>query len=342
MSTDTALPKPVLGGLDQQEDAPHKPEIHPVAGPGIDPLQLPDGVDPRAISWKVVIFFSVIHLLAVPVVLPWLFTWSGVVAFLVSFYLFGCLGININYHRLLTHRSFKSPRWFERLLTLFAFCSIEGSSIKWVAAHRMHHKHSDHRPDPHSPWVDFFWGHLGWMLVKHPAVDDEEQHKRYAGDLYKDPFHVWMDAHNRWLWVAAFAAIVTGLLGAAWGYYVVEGGQEAAIRYGLSWLVWGAFFRTVWVWHVTWAINSVTHLWGYQSYKSNDQSRNNWLFGIIAFGEGWHNNHHADQRSASNWHRWWEFDLSFVTIKMFQMLGLARDLVTPERNKGTAHDPSLR
>ncbi len=270
-------------------------------------------------------------------VIPWLFSWSGMILALVGVYLFGGIGINLCCHRLLTHRSFSCPRWFERLLTLVAFCNLEGSSVRWVAIHRMHHRFSDHRPDPHSPLVDFLWGHLVWMFVQHPDVCEETSLEHYTADLRKDPFHGWMHRNYRWLAVWAIHALIITGIGATIGA-TTTGDTAGALQMGLSWLIWGVMVRMVLVWHITWSINSITHLWGYQSYRSTDQSRNNWLLGFLAFGEGWHNNHHADQRSASNWHHWWEVDLTYMVIRFLGLLGLAKNIVRPQRYTGTDHD----
>ncbi len=107
------------------------------------------------------------------------------------------------------------------------------------------------------------------------------------------------------------------------------------MQFGLSLLVWGVFVRTVLVWHITWSVNSVTHVWGYRNYETGDSSRNNWLVGLWSNGEGWHNNHHADQRAAAHGHNWWEFDLTWITIHALEKLGLATDVVRPRAWKKT-------
>ena len=301
-----------------------------------DPLALPEGVDRTNINWGVAGMFAAIHGLALLAVMPWIFSWSGLALMIVGCYTIGCVGINLCYHRLLTHRSFLVPKWFERVLTLIAFCNMEGSSVHWIGAHRMHHKHSDDRPDPHSPkMVSFFWSHMGWMLTNNPAIDNRDNLQKFARDLWSDDFHRWFDIGNRFLIVYFAHALIIFIVGARWGY-VFDNGEW--LQTGLSWLIWGVFVRTVVIWHFTWAINSATHLFGYRTYKSDDDSRNNWLFGILSFGEGWHNNHHADQRSATNHHRWWEIDVTYYTIRLFGLLGLASNFITPKRNEGTTHD----
>jgi stearoyl-CoA desaturase (delta-9 desaturase) len=129
-----------------------------------------------------------------------------------------------------------------------------------------------------------------------------------------------------------------------WILYFVEGltvgwmGGTAldGLQLGASWLVWGVVLRTVAVWHITWSVNSATHLWGYRRYETGENSRNNWLIALLSNGEGWHNNHHADQRSAAHGHRWWEFDVTYLTIVFLEKLGLVRDVVRPQLKTSTA------
>jgi stearoyl-CoA desaturase (delta-9 desaturase) len=116
---------------------------------------------------------------------------------------------------------------------------------------------------------------------------------------------------------------------------MTSGRYLGGVQFGASLLVWGVFARTVVVWHVTWSVNSLTHLWGYRNYDTDDNSRNNWLVGLLAHGEGWHNNHHAQQASAAHGHRWWEFDVTYLTIRFLEAIGLAKDVVRPRCNGDT-------
>lgn len=300
-------------------------------------LSVPAGVRPIRISWGVVTMFAAIHLLALLAVIPWFFSWSGVAWCAAGLYLFSTLGINLCYHRLLTHRSFKTYKWVERVLTLLAFCNMQGSSVHWVAAHRQHHQHSDEEPDPHTPLVNFLWAHIGWMLVDNNDIHGEAGMKKYAPDLMKDNFHRRMNANYLWMGVWIIHVLLFFLIGALIGL-ATTGNMLAGLQLGLSWVVWGVIVRTVIVWHVTWAINSITHVWGYRNYQTTDDSRNNFLMGYLAMGEGWHNNHHADQRSAAHGHRWWEVDVTYLSIVGMKLCGLAWDVVKPARNAGTKHD----
>jgi stearoyl-CoA desaturase (delta-9 desaturase) len=273
------------------------------------------------------------HALALLACLPWLFTWSGLAWALAGVYLFGTLGINIGFHRLLTHRGFTCPRWLERTLAVLGACCWQGTPLNWVAIHRMHHHRSDGAEDPHSPHAGFFWAHMGWFLIYDPAIWDLSTYERYGRDLLRDRFYKAFERRRVWRAVhliqwAAFSA--AGLAAGA----LTTGAWPGAVRVALSWLVWGVFVRTVLVWHITWSVNSVTHLWGYRNFETGDNSRNNWLVALLSNGEGWHNNHHAQPRSAAQGMRWWELDVSYLTIRALEWVGLARDVVRPRRGVG--------
>jgi stearoyl-CoA desaturase (delta-9 desaturase) len=150
---------------------------------------------------------------------------------------------------------------------------------------------------------------------------------RYAKDMLRDPFYARLEQNFSWVWwvlLSWCAFFVAGFL----IELVSGGGVMDALQFGLSLLVWGVFVRTVLVWHVTWSINSITHLWGYRNYETDDESRNNLIVGIISNGEGWHNNHHAHPRSARVGHKWWELDLTWLIIRLLAAVGLAHDVVT--------------
>jgi stearoyl-CoA desaturase (delta-9 desaturase) len=264
--------------------------------------------------------------------LPYFFSWSGLAAAGAGLYLFGTLGINLGYHRLLVHRGFSCPLWLEHCLAFLGACNFQGTPISWAAIHRIHHQNSDEHRDPHSPRGGFFWSHLGWVLVYDPAIRDSATYERYARDLIQDRFYKKLEKHS--VWVAIHlgqwsAFLVIGVLVGGLGVLDLGG----ALRLGLSWLVWGVFVRTVAVWHITWSVNSVTHLWGYRNYATQDDSCNNFLVGLIATGEGWHNNHHSDPRCVKNGHRWWELDVTYLTVRMLATFGLAWHLVLPRRRQ---------
>ena len=149
----------------------------------------------------------------------------------------------------------------------------------------------------------------------------------------RDPFYAGLEDS-----VAAVVVILT-----SWALFFVAGFAASwllggtlkeAVQFGASIFVWGVFVRTVLVWHISWSVNSVAHLWGYRNYATGEGSRNNLLVGFLSNGEGWHNNHHAHPDAAMHGHRWWEFDVTYRTIRMLAVLGLARDIVMPPRYTG--------
>jgi fatty-acid desaturase len=272
--------------------------------------------------------FLIIHLIAGLAVFPWFFSWTGVVLLVAGLFVFGMLGINLCFHRLLTHRSFSCPLWLERSLATLAVCSVQDSPPHWVAAHRKHHQFADEEQDPHSPLVSFFWAHMGWLLVK---VDDMKRGpliERYAKDISRDRYYAWLERRSNWLKVALLSWL--GFFAAGFTVVALCGGSFAeAAQFGLSLFIWGGVLRTVVVWHITWLVNSATHVWGYRNYNTPDVSRNNMLIALLTSGEGWHNNHHADSRSARHGHKWWELDLTWLTIRLLMLLGLAKNVALP-------------
>jgi len=293
-------------------------------------LAAPDTVAWGRVDWPYAGSFAVYHALAVLALVPWLFSWSGVILALLGTYVFGTLGINLCFHRLLTHRSLACPKWLERCLALLGVCCLQDTPAYWVAVHRLHHQHSDDPKDPHSPLVTFLWGHIGWLLVPNHALSRMDLYERYAKDLLVDQFYMNLERRLLWVWinVALWVAFFAAGFGIGW---VATRELLDGVQLGLSLLVWGVFVRTVLVWHITWSVNSVTHLWGYRSFETDENSRNNILVGIVANGEGWHNNHHAQPRAAAHGHRWWELDVTYLTIRLLQAVNLATDVVPVRR-----------
>jgi stearoyl-CoA desaturase (delta-9 desaturase) len=246
----------------------------------------------------------------------------------LGFYVFGALGISLCYHRLLTHRGFACPLWVEHALATLGVCCVQDTPARWVAMHRKHHHCSDEITDPHSPAVNFFWGHMGWLLVANRELNPIGMFDRYARDLLRDPYYAAMERSTLYLWINLLSWIL--FFGGGFGAALLAGGSlGTAVQFGASLLVWGVFARTVLHLHATWSVNSVTHRWGYRNYETDEDSRNNVWIGIVANGEGWHNNHHADPRAARHGHAWWELDVTYVMLRALAALGLARDIVEP-------------
>jgi stearoyl-CoA desaturase (delta-9 desaturase) len=291
-------------------------------------LPRPDTVDGKTIVWVYSNSFVVFHALACLAFAPYFFSWTGVVLALLGLYVFGTLGINLCFHRLLTHQGFVLPKWLERTFATLGVLCVQDTPAKWVAIHRLHHQYSDEQPDPHSPLVDLFWGHMGWLIWDNRQINNLNHYEKYARDVLKDPYYFWLERNQNWVWINMAHWVAFFLAGFLIEYATVPDAATAA-QFGLSLVVWGVFVRTVLVWHITWSVNSLAHVWGYRNYETDENSRNNWFVGLVSNGEGWHNNHHADQRSARHGHKWWEFDLTWITIRLLELTGVAEKVVRP-------------
>ena len=226
-------------------------------------------------------------------------------------------GITLGYHRLLSHRSYKVPRWLERGLALAGCLAFQAGPIAWVATHRCHHRHADDKMDPHSPKVSFFWSHIGWTVVRYAGADSPMAMRRLTPDLASDTWFGWLQGY--------FVLVNLALAAVLW----IAGWFVDGVPLGWSLLLWGFCLRVVVIWHFTFCVNSASHVWGYRTYDTKDTSRNNWWVALLTFGEGWHNNHHADQRSAAHGHRWWEIDTTYLIIRLLARLGLATKVMPP-------------
>ncbi len=246
---------------------------------------------------------------------PMTFSWSALAIFLGMYWLTGPIGVCLGYHRQLTHRSFSTYPFVRRTLAMLGGLSGQGSAIQWVANHRMHHAFSDTEHDPHSPQHGLLWSHMLWFIPNRGDKYYTDVARRYASDISRD--HVMQVLH--WLTVPLQVALSVVLLCAGWSV----GGPQLAF----SWLVWGVCLRLVWVFHVTWCVNSASHKWGYRNYNTTDDSHNVWWVGLLAAGEGWHNNHHAFQRMAKHGHKWWELDITYLVICAMEKMGLAWNVI---------------
>ncbi len=290
-------------------------------------LAKPEQVDTNAIMWSYLVPVAVFHLLIPLAFFTYLFSWWGVLFLFVGNYIFTSIGIGAGYHRLLTHKGFTCPKWLEYTMVTLGVCSFQDSPTRWVLVHRLHHQHSDHQEDPHSPKVSEFWAHMGWMFVDNKATSTASAYDRYVKDLMRDKYYMWLTRGHKWILVYALHALAFIPLGMLIGTFTGD-----MLRTTAQVFFWGVIMRTIFTWHVTWAINSAAHSWGYRNYETREDSRNNWLFALLTNGEGWHNNHHADPRSARHGHRWWEIDLTYLTLAGLQKVGLISDLVTPNHS----------
>ena len=288
-------------------------------------LPRPAATRPTAAFMRYVVPVALIHLLGLLCLVPALFSWSGVVVCVVGIHVFG-QSITMGYHRLLTHRSFVAKPWFEHLLVVLALCSMEDTPARWVATHRMHHTHSDESKDPHSPLVNAFWGHMGWLLIQNRALNNVANYQTYAKDVLRKPFYMWLEQRS-WRLAAIYILHVLAFFVVAFAIAWPIWGVQEALLFGASIVVWGVVMRTILVWHITWSVNSLTHLFGYRNHDTDENSRNNWFVALISAGEGWHNNHHHDQKSCTVQHRWWELDVTHLEIRLLKRLGVVTSIV---------------
>ena len=256
------------------------------------------------INWRDLIIISTFHLLLIPAI--YYFSWQNLAIMLVGNWVVGSLGVGLGYHRLITHRSFAAPKWLEYTLTIFASMSLQNEAYKWVATHRMHHQFCETEKDPHSTRPGFFWAHMGWIFKGDAQDHDEATFKKYVPDLLKDKNHVLI---AKLFYVPIIiSAIILFLIG-GWGM-----------------VLWGVVVRTIFGWHTTWFVNSLSHMFGKRRFETDDDSTNNWFVGILTFGEGWHNNHHAFPTSARHGLEWYQFDQNWITIRIFEKIGWAKKI----------------
>ena len=257
-----------------------------------------------SLSWITVIFMVLFHIGAVAAL--FMFSWKALACFAVLWFLSNNVGIGMCYHRLLTHRGYRVPKWLEYAMTICATLALEGGPIFWVSLHRVHHQLSDHEGDPHTPHDGGWWAHAGWILSGQSLHAETEALARYVPDLRRDRFYVWLSKYH-------------------WVPLVVAGIICLAVA-GLPGLMWGIFLRTTIGLHATWLVNSATHMWGSRRFETRDDSRNSWWVAMLTGGEGWHNNHHAHPVSARHGFRWYEMDVNYYGIWVMKKLGIARDV----------------
>ena len=273
---------------------------------------IPVTKEDRRISWRSFPFFLV-HGLAVAGVV-WLgWSWKGF-ALAIALYYVRMFFITAGYHRYFSHRSFRTSRVMQFIFALGATTSSQKGVLWWAAHHRTHHKMSDLPGDVHSAKLDgFWWSHVGWILSEKYENTDESKIK----DLARYPELRWFD---RWFLVPPIA--MGFLLFFVGGWWAV---------------VWGMFVSTTLLWHGTFTINSLTHIFGKRRYVTTDNSRNHWLLALVTMGEGWHNNHHYYQRSERQGFFWWEIDMTHYVLRAMQALGLVWDLHAPPKKVRDAH-----
>lgn len=232
-------------------------------------------------------------------------SWSDV-GLCVALYALRMFGVTAGYHRYFAHKAFKAGRVVQFLLAALAQSSLQSGALWWAAKHRDHHRYSDTPLDAHSPRHYGFWfSHMGWIFNAQAQAVDEAR----IADFAQYPELRWL---NRYHWVPGTLLGLT-----VWWF----GGWSA--------LIVGFFWSTVLLWHATFCINSLVHVFGRQRYLTGDDSRNNWLFALLSLGEGWHNNHHYYMASARQGFRWWEIDITYYLLRLMAALGLVYELRDP-------------
>jgi fatty-acid desaturase len=261
-------------------------------------------IDKKAggINWITAVWMVAFHLCAVAAL--FMFSWAGLIAAVAMWWVAGSPGVGMGFHRLLTHRGYRVPKWVEYALTVCGTLAFEGGPVNWVVTHRIHHAHTDAPGDPHTPRDGGWWAHMGWILRGTAQNHETAVLWRYAPDMMKDRFHRLL---NRFYYVPV---VICGLL--------------LFVLCGWSVLMWAVFLRIVFNLHVTWLVNSVTHMWGRRRFATEDDSTNSWWVALLTFGEGWHNNHHAHPVSARHGLAWYEVDVNWWGIRTLELFGLAR------------------
>ena len=250
---------------------------------------------------------TTVHAMALFAFFPFAFSWSAVAVMFFLYWVTASLGICLGFHRYLTHRGFSTPKWVANILVLFGTLACQNGPIKWVGQHRIHHAGSDTPEDPHSAKKGFWWAHLNWMFFTHSKFDDDQVLRDYTKDFCDDPFYKFLDKH--------FITVQF-----AFGFILLAIG-------GLPWVIWGVFVRLVVTYHSTWLVNSAAHCFGYVTFPlKDDLATNCWWVGLLAWGEGWHNNHHAFPKSARHGLRPWEIDMTWWALCVLEKLGLAKDI----------------
>ena len=263
-------------------------------------IQLTHG---RKLNWPTNVTLLLLHAGAIAAL--FVFSWKVFIVALVLHWIAVGFGISLGYHRLHTHQSYQAPLLIQYLFAIFGTLTLEGGPIFWVGTHRIHHAKSDQPGDPHSPRDGNWWSHAGWIMFGETNHNNSLMAK-HTPDLAKHRFYLWLNTYH---WVP-LAVLGAGLL-----YFG-----------GLPMFLWGICLRIVVGLHCTWLINSATHIWGSRRFNTKDDSRNIWWVALITFGEGWHNNHHAHPTSARHGLTWYEFDISWITLKVMKRLRLAKGI----------------
>ncbi len=288
----------------------HQHDVAVAQGPGAHQdvplsMSLARAKQQESINYVVLGFMILFHVGTVAAL--FCFSWSGLAVAVVLHIVAINIGIGMGYHRLLTHRGYRVPKWLEYTFAVCATLSLEGGPLVWVATHRVHHQNTDVPGDPHSPGEGRWWAHAGWVINGQGATAEPALLAKYAPDLAKDRFYVLLTRFH-WAPLTALAFVLLAIGG--W-----------------PWVLWGIFLRVTFGLHATWLVNSATHMWGSKRFDTKDESRNNWWVALLTGGEGWHNNHHAHPVSARHGLAWYEIDVNYYGIWLLARCGLATKVI---------------
>ncbi|KAB8030759.1 acyl-CoA desaturase [Fluviispira multicolorata] len=295
-------------------------------------MKLRESASITKFNWRNFIWITAVHIIGLT--LCWFyFTWQALIVFLVMHYLTGMVGITFGFHRLLSHKGFKTNSFIQNFAAFCGTLACQGGPISWVGQHRVHHAFSDTKYDPHDMNLGFWHSHIGFIFNRRADLNDVAEVSHYCPDIARVKYFMFLEKNMILIQVIVGLSLFAlgGVLGGATGFDWYN---------AMSFIIWGVFLRLVSGYHVTWFVNSATHKWGTRPHNTNDDSRNNWWVGILAFGEGWHNNHHAQPRAARHGWEWWQFDQTWIMISTLKTLGFITDLKLP--NRGSKQEISLK
>ncbi len=256
------------------------------------------------IIWQDTLLFIALHALALYAI-AFHFEWRWVGLAVASYYL-RMFALSAGFHRYFSHRSYKTSRLFAFCLAFLGECSLQKGALWWASHHRHHHRHSDRPEDVHSPLhKGFWWSHMGWILCE----KYKDTNTRFIRDFLAHPELEWLN-RNTWLPANLYIAVL---------FYA----------FGLQGFLWGFVVSTVFLWHGTFSINSLVHVWGTRPFPTGDNSRNNVIGALLTLGDGWHNNHHYCPVAARHGFRWWQLDPSYYILCLLERLGVVWDLKRP-------------
>ncbi|MCB0263950.1 MAG: acyl-CoA desaturase [Calditrichia bacterium] len=283
-------------------------------------------VENEKINWRDSTGFILIHIACILVFWAGI-SWPAIIALLLT-YAIRMFAITGFYHRYFSHRSYKTSRWFQFVMAFVGTAAVQKGPLWWAAHHRHHHRHSDTEEDVHSPRKGFWWSHVGWIMCdKYKCT-----HLELVKDLKRFPELMFVERYHM-IAPVSLAVILAGL-GYTFNHFFPHWNTS-----GFQMLVWGFFISTTLLYHGTFTVNSLTHVYGRRRFRTTDDSRNSLLISLITLGEGWHNNHHRFPSSERQGFYWYEIDISHYLLRVMSWFRLVWDLKRPP---GKVYSPKRR